>query len=78
MGQVIITHYPDIRKILNTLQGSLKDNQLVLDTKSLKNTDFETELVECESNHEKVNLLYTEKTAELDNLKKLIQNYLFV
>ena len=46
LGQVILTHYPDIRKILNTLQGSLKDNQLVLDTKSLKNTDFENKVVE--------------------------------
>jgi replication factor C small subunit len=45
LGQVIIIHYPDIRKILNTLQGSLKDNQLVLDTKSLKNTDFENKVV---------------------------------
>ena len=45
LGQVIITHYPDIRKILNTLQGSLKDNQLVLVTKSLKNTDFENKVV---------------------------------
>jgi DNA polymerase III delta prime subunit len=45
LGQVIITHYPDIRKILNTLQGSLKDNQLILDTKSLKNTDFENKVV---------------------------------
>ena len=45
LGQVIITHYPDIRKILNTLQGSLKSNQLVLDTKSLKNTDFENKVV---------------------------------
>ena len=45
LGQVIITHYPDIRKILNTLQGSLKDNQLVLDTKSLKNTDFENKVI---------------------------------
>ena len=46
LGQVIITHYPDIRKILNTLQGSLKDNQLVLDTKSLKNTDFENKVIQ--------------------------------
>ena len=45
LGQVIITHYPDIRKILNTLQGSLKDNELVLDTKSLKNTDFENRVI---------------------------------
>ena len=54
----------------------IRDVQALL--KDFKNTDFETELVECESNHEKINLLYTEKTAELDNLKKLIQNYLFV
>jgi DNA polymerase III delta prime subunit len=46
LGQIIITHYPDIRKILNTLQGSLKDNQLILDTKSLKNTDFENKVIQ--------------------------------
>ena len=46
LGQVILTHYPDIRKILNTLQGSLKDNKLVLDTKSLKNTDFENKVIQ--------------------------------
>ena len=46
LGQVIITHYPDIRKILNTLQGSLKDNELILDTKSLKNTDFENKVIQ--------------------------------
>ena len=55
LGQVILTHYPDIRKILNTLQGSLKDNQLVLDTKSLKNTDFENKVVEGLKNKIKVN-----------------------
>jgi replication factor C small subunit len=46
LGQIIITHYPDIRKILNTLQGSLKDNQLILDAKSLKNTDFENKVIQ--------------------------------
>ena len=46
LGQVILTHYPDIRKILNTIQGSLKDNKLVLDTKSLKNTDFENKVIQ--------------------------------
>jgi DNA polymerase III delta prime subunit len=55
LGQVILTHYPDIRKILNTLQGSLKDNQLVLDTKSLKNTDFENKVVEGLRNKIKIN-----------------------
>ena len=55
LGQVILTHYPDIRKILNTLQGSLKDNQLVLDTKSLKNTDFESKVVEGLKSKIKIN-----------------------
>ena len=55
LGQVILTYYPDIRKILNTLQGSLKDNQLVLDTKSLKNTDFENKVVEGLKNKIKIN-----------------------
>jgi DNA polymerase III delta prime subunit len=55
LGQVILTHYPDIRKILNTLQGSLKDNQLILDTKSLKNTDFENKVIEGLKNKIKIN-----------------------
>jgi len=55
LGQVILTHYPDIRKILNTLQGSLKDNQLVLDTKSLKNTDFENKVIQGLKNKIKIN-----------------------
>jgi len=54
LGQIIITHYPDIRKILNTLQGSLKDKKLVLDSKSLINTDFENKVVQGLKN--KINL----------------------
>jgi replication factor C small subunit len=54
LGQVIITHYPDIRKILNTVQGSLKSNELVLDSKSLINTDFENKVVQGLKN--KINL----------------------
>ena len=54
LGQIILTHYPDIRKILNTLQGSLKDKKLVLDTKSLKNTEFENQVVQGLKN--KINL----------------------
>lgn len=46
LGQIIITHYPDIRKILNTLQGSLKNNKLTLDPESLKNTDFENKIIQ--------------------------------
>lgn len=54
LGQIIITHYPDIRKILNTLQGSLKDKKLVLDTQSLKNTEFENQVIQGLKN--KINL----------------------
>ena len=54
LGQIIITHYPDIRKILNTLQGSLKNKKLVLDSKSLINTDFENKVVQGLRN--KINL----------------------
>jgi replication factor C small subunit len=54
LGQIILTHYPDIRKILNTIQGSLKDNKLVLDSKSLKNTDFENKVIQGLKN--KINL----------------------
>jgi len=46
LGQIIITHYPDIRKILNTVQGSLKNKEIVLDSKSLINTDFENKVVQ--------------------------------
>ena len=54
LGQIILTHYPDIRKILNTVQGSLKGGKLVLDSKSLKNTEFENKVVQGLKN--KINL----------------------
>ena len=46
LGQIIITHYPDIRKILNTLQGSLTKGKLTLNAESLKNTDFENKIIQ--------------------------------
>jgi len=55
LGQIIITHYPDIRKILNTVQGSIKNKELVLDSKSLKNTDFENKVVEGLKNKNNIN-----------------------
>jgi len=54
LGQIILTHYPDIRKILNTVQGSLKGGKLVLDSKSLKNTEFENQVIQSLKN--KINL----------------------
>lgn len=55
LGQIILTHYPDIRKILNTLQGSLKNKKLVLDSKSLINTDFENKVIQGLKNKTKIN-----------------------
>jgi len=55
LGKIIITHYPDIRKILNTIQGSLKENKLILDSKSLVNTDFENKVVAALKNKAKLN-----------------------
>ena len=55
LGQIILTHYPDIRKILNTIQGSVKNQTLVLDSKSLINTDFENKVVQGLKNKIKIN-----------------------
>ena len=38
--KVIDTHYPDIRKIINTLQGSVVNSQIKIDDSSLKNTQL--------------------------------------
>ena len=55
LGKIIITHYPDIRKILNTIQGSIKEKKLILDSKSLVNTDFENKVIEALTKKDKLN-----------------------
>ena len=40
LQNVVNTHYPDIRKIINTIQGSIVDNQIKIDNNSLKNTQL--------------------------------------
>ena len=37
---VVDTHYPDIRKIVNTIQGSIVDGEVKIDNNSLKNTQL--------------------------------------
>jgi len=37
---VVNNFYPDIRKIINTIQGSIIDNQIKIDNDSLKNTQL--------------------------------------
>ena len=44
---VINTHYPDIRKIINTIQGSIVDGQVKIDDNSLKNTQLGDQIVEA-------------------------------
>ena len=38
--EIINTYYPDIRKIINTTQGSVVDGQIKIDDTSLKNTQL--------------------------------------
>jgi len=40
IDDVINTHYPDIRKIINTIQGSVVDGEIKIDNNSLKNTQL--------------------------------------
>ena len=44
---VIDTHYPDIRKIINTLQGSIVDGEIKIDDNSLKNSQLGDQIVEA-------------------------------
>ena len=44
---VINTNYPDIRKIVNTLQGSIVDGQVKIDDNSLKNTQLGDQIVDA-------------------------------
>ena len=45
--KVVNTHYPDIRKIINTIQGSIVDGQIKIDDNSLKNTQLGDQIVDA-------------------------------
>ena len=47
IDDVINTHYPDIRKIINTIQGSVVDGQIKIDNDSLKNTQLGDKIVDA-------------------------------
>ena len=47
VNDVINTHYPDIRKIINTLQGSVVDGQIKVDDTSLKNTQLGDKIIDA-------------------------------
>ena len=45
--KVVNTHYPDIRKIINTIQGSIVDGVCKIDDNSLKNTQLGDKIVDA-------------------------------
>ena len=47
LQNVVNTHYPDIRKIINTLQGSVVNGRIKIDNSSLKNTQLGDKIVDA-------------------------------
>jgi len=47
IDDVINTHYPDIRKIINTIQGSVVNGQIKIDNDSLKNSQLGDKIVDA-------------------------------
>ena len=45
--KVVNIHYPDIRKIINTIQGSIVDGYAKIDDNSLKNTQLGDQIVDA-------------------------------
>tara|TARA_R110001606_G_scaffold251480_1_gene399462 strand:- start:19 stop:558 length:540 start_codon:yes stop_codon:yes gene_type:complete len=43
---IVNTHYPDIRKMLNTIQLSIKDNELVLDESIMVSSNYIKQVIE--------------------------------
>ena len=73
---VIDTHYPDIRKIINTLQGSIVDGQVKIDDNSLKNTQLGDQIVEALEKNLKLSvirqMLADSGAREFDGLFKVL------
>jgi len=76
IDDVINTHYPDIRKIINTLQGSIVDGQIKIDNDSLKNTQLGGLVVEALIRKAKLSeirqILADSGSREFDDLFKCI------
>ena len=76
IGDVINTHYPDIRKIINTLQGSVVEGQIKIDDTSLKNTQLGDKIVESLSKKSKLSIirqiLADSGAREFDGLFKIL------
>ena len=73
---VINTHYPDIRKIINTLQGSVVNGQIKIDDTSLKNTQLGDKIIEALSKKSKLpiirQILADSGAREFDGLFKIL------
>ena len=73
---VINTHYPDIRKIINTLQGSVVEGQIKIDDTSLKNSQLGDKIIEALSKKTKLSIirqiLADSGAREFDGLFKVL------
>ena len=76
LQNVVNTHYPDIRKIINTLQGSIVDGQVKIDDNSLKNTQLGDKIVEALEKKLKLSIirqmLADSGAREFDGLFKIL------
>lgn len=64
---VINTHYPDIRKIINTIQGSIVDGQVKIDDNSLKNTQLGDQILGVLARNE-----HYRSTPKLKELRQIL------
>ena len=80
INDVINTHYPDIRKIINTLQGSVVEGQIKIDDTSLKNTQLGGLIVDALIRKAKLSeirqIIADSGSREFDDLFKYIYNKL--
>ena len=78
LKSVIDTHYPDIRKIINTLQGSVVEGQIKIDDTSLKNTQLGGLIVDALIRKAKLSeirqIIADSGSREFDDLFKYIYN----
>ena len=72
---IINAHYPDIRKIINTIQGSVVNHVVKLDESSLKN-DLNDQIIQALSTQSKLSdirqILADSGSREFDNLFKAL------
>ena len=76
IDDVINAHYPDIRKIINTLQGSVVEGQIKIDDTSLKNSQLGDKIIEALSKKTKLSIirqiLADSGAREFDGLFKVL------